>query len=842
MAKDKKISRTFSHRFRSVDPLLGITIRKLTEASLNTYIKFLQIISQCDYFFRDGRKISSEDSVALLSGEFKKRKIPLEKHNETCSMLNEFYNLLVAADVKKSRGVLGLLIDKTSKAGKCEGKTGRLPTWKKFKNIGDPRWEEKKLQYDESKKDDQILVLGNKIKDLGVFPFFEPAFGQGKKGKMCGVGPFDRLAWHKAMSIMTGWIESDKKQKIEYAALSEKIANLKSQFIGDQLGRFVEFENKTREKQKTFRITGRYIKSWMKIYDKWLKCNTDDESIKVLKKHKADDNVLYLWLMQNKDLWLLLSKYVQLEGCIYKLGKMNNYAYFPTLDKNTTLDFMFNKEDLNFILKKEGTEAEISLDLIGGPTLFTLVNSKQQRCLKYNGDTHCLSWEDRQGRKAQGKLTAIGVKIEGEKTYANLVVDRTPEFYSLAYNNVADREKSAWHFQSALFNSKHSQDVRVGCRALAVDLGWNPLVGCSVFELASETKNLFFKVGKNYAVHLKSFMWGKPSKGNKLYGFLGFLNKLKREISSYKSFNIIEKFNDDIKTARKKFYKIKYMRGLNNNPNNYVWIDCVKAYIDLIKSWNKLNINHVANVKSVSSDDMKPAPDYAGNLWKYYRDMKDDTCKKIASFIVHTAADNSCDYILHEDLFFVKQSSYNTNYKNNRIAKWAVQGILNEIKKQAEVYGIVVVDIDPRYSSHIDIKTGEFGRRYGNLLYPVIGANPINCQLSATWVLQNRFWTQNSELVELKCKVIDESTMLYVEKEEGSARIKGAIKALTGKSKCAIIKKMDEYKLVGLTDAEYNKMKKQSGADVVMYRSGGVWRTKDKHWDRINKYTPVARV
>ena len=141
----------------------------------------------------------------------------------------------------------------------------------------------------------------------------------------------------------------------------------------------------------------------------------------------------------------------------------------------------------------------------------------------------------------------------------------------------------------------------------------------------------------------------------------------------------------------------------------------------VIMAWNSMSYQIEDDNRNVN----KKYGVTATRLLTHINNLKDDRIKTGADMIVQSARgyiydeDNNCwiekfepcNLIVFEDLSRYSFKSDRPKKENSKLMKWSHAAIIDEVTRQAEVYGIEVITIDASYSSKYHFITGAPGIR-----------------------------------------------------------------------------------------------------------------------------------
>jgi IS605 OrfB family transposase len=135
--------------------------------------------------------------------------------------------------------------------------------------------------------------------------------------------------------------------------------------------------------------------------------------------------------------------------------------------------------------------------------------------------------------------------------------------------------------------------------------------------------------------------------------------------------------------------------------------------------------------------------------------VKKDLIRKIASEVRHLAVSEGCDVVLVEDLEYFTQSIIREKGDNSLLSIWSPNTVLRWIRNALEPHGIPMIRIDPRNTSKIDPRTGEFGFNHFRASKSVLlverdgNLEIINADIASAQNLQRRFWSRCSDVFRL---------------------------------------------------------------------------------------------
>lgn len=347
-------------------------------------------------------------------------------------------------------------------------------------------------------------------------------------------------------------------------------------------------------------------------------------------------------------------------------------------------------------------------------------------------------------------------------------------------------------------------------RVMAVDLGVNPLATYSVYSLEATpghesiqvgdsgfaNKSVVAKVGgirdRDFHTQVLAFRDRMVALKRIVRYRCDVLNgrpindkRLKAISESASSLDILldgdlkRVLLDTLSTFREEFARLRDnpTRRTGLASEQFSWILAVREYLSLQQAWK---------YGGVKTDRPRTQGDFA-HLWKYFNNLKRDLIKKTAAAIRQAAQRHQVDAVLVEDLEGFHEAVDTEKGTNSFLAIWSPRSILDQIENALSPHGIRVVTIDPRMSSQLDPHTLEFGFRDRAAKSVLLvrrddGIHALDADVSATQILQQRFWTRYEEVHYLDCVETQDGFIPRLKKRAGSF-----VKRVTG-SNFAVIR------------------------------------------------------
>jgi IS605 OrfB family transposase len=409
-------------------------------------------------------------------------------------------------------------------------------------------------------------------------------------------------------------------------------------------------------------------------------------------------------------------------------------------------------------------------------------------------------------------------------------------------------------------------DLRQGMRALSIDLGINPALAFSVYELGRDQVDAdsLEVAGAGWANLVETgIVGGVRDQGyrDQIRRFRRRMEILKRIIRfrgklingtpegkmdsryldsvlasfsqmdwEYESSPVLLKRTilDEMKVLRGRYAELRgsTVRRTGIMREQFDWAAAVREYIQLMKTWR------YNGPKTQGS----PGPDTTGDFANYYRygaGLRKDVIRKVAAEIRRLAVRCRVDVVLVEDLEYFTMSVRQDKELNRLLALWSAQTILKWIRNAVEPHGIGVIGIDPRQTSRIDPRTGEFGfyepRADKSVLLVDRGGSLeiLDNDIAAARNLQRRFWTRNAEIYSLKCRRTTDGAVPELGKQASRY-----FAANTGSATGHIV----GMAFVPLSAVRHKRMLEAASREFdaeTYYRHGDRWLDRDEHISRI---------
>lgn len=186
----------------------------------------------------------------------------------------------------------------------------------------------------------------------------------------------------------------------------------------------------------------------------------------------------------------------------------------------------------------------------------------------------------------------------------------------------------------------------------------------------------------------------------------------------------IAKLNEEMKNFRSGVNTAKQKRCYE--PGKSYWaITYYEELRKIIMAWNSISYH-------IEDDNKQMSKEYgvtATRLLEHINNLKDDRIKAGADMIVQSARGyiydeekncwvekfEPCNLIVFEDLSRYSFKRDRPKKENSKLMKWSHAAIIDEVTRQAAVYGIKVITIDASYSSKYHYITGAPGIRCDNI-------------------------------------------------------------------------------------------------------------------------------
>ncbi len=712
-------------------------------------------------------------------------------------------------------------------------------------------------------------LLARQLLEMGVFPIVAddlPASGM------------VRAAWIEAFTTIRSWHEADIRYRDETLKLQNRLTELETQAaaLPEEFGRLF-WDLLLAADQGGRKIDRFFTRRWATIRRGLL-------TGLGLRQGEAEFFEPFRDLWEEKDYLLI---YLEIEGIKHQLTERQVGAKMPSFDDHVTI-----------LLSVSGTNTvPVNLESHQNAVVGTLelIDHDQPDETK---DLSFRCYPSRYFRRLDLKTAAKGGTSVATASYQKGNIDKIPvsaeikeprlrrrgsQWYIDFIQNVAvapaterGNDMSSLFKQLGYFISTKSDlpagQVEPGLRILSIDLGINPVLAYSVYYLGKsrlgddslavpeigwanpqgrgllgETKSLGYHESivafrrrlqpLKVVIRFRGRLLNKPDEPMdqryidsviRAFGLLGW--EYTTDLATLK-----QVLFDEMVTMRRRYRSLANSteRRTGISREQFEWTAAIGEFIQLLKTWE---YNGPKKVKDETVAVNPPGKDRPfSNYYNYMNNLKKDVIRKVAAEIRKLALLHRVDAVLVEDLEYFTQSIRNEKGTNSLLALWAPNTILKWIENALEPHGIVVLRVDPRQTSRIDPRTGEFGFNDFKAAKEVLlverdgQLEMLNADLAAADNLQRRFWSRNSDIYRLDCypdaqgavPVLGDTTSAsyirttrYFEAEVGSkyARItEGRLEPLTAK----------EYKKA-VKDAESKKSERY-------YRHEGRWLPFEEH-------------
>lgn len=134
-------------------------------------------------------------------------------------------------------------------------------------------------------------------------------------------------------------------------------------------------------------------------------------------------------------------------------------------------------------------------------------------------------------------------------------------------------------------------------------------------------------------------------------------------------------------------------------------------------------------------------------LREYLASCRTNLLKQIAARVVQVAKEQQCDIIALESLRFQNRGD-NRKSENEMLALWSPKIIQEAIKNRAEWEGILIKDVDERFTSQVHFETQQQGYREGGTLYYEEDGEikSVHADINAAKNIAHRLLTRHLEL------------------------------------------------------------------------------------------------
>jgi len=215
--------------------------------------------------------------------------------------------------------------------------------------------------------------------------------------------------------------------------------------------------------------------------------------------------------------------------------------------------------------------------------------------------------------------------------------------------------------------------------------------------------------------------------------------------------DIVKSVHDEFFAMRRYTDKVKgHSSGITEE--DYLKLAVAKIYIDLQKAFSN-------------------GAGICQSAYKYLAGMRRKISNFLASDIVNVALANGVKIIFVEDLDS-KPSIYNDPQENWLKSLWSIGELKKWITLKAQKHGIVVVSVNPSFTSQIDYKTNKMGYRKGKKLYLSNGTYVDADENAAKNILRRGIY-RHADLPSFSVDQIDEKhyRMSLGRQEDGQKRL-----------------------------------------------------------------------
>jgi hypothetical protein len=462
-----------------------------------------------------------------------------------------------------------------SDAGKARSRmTGAPPAWVQAVRRGDKTWPSAFVaDFDRKMREAQgTPTIVRCLKAAGILPLFPPFVAPVLVNGEGVVSRWDRLAFRLAVAHLLSWESWNRRAADEHTTRRNRVEqfrqSLRARDLDDRIAALRRYEQQRKAElervalpmgERDFRITGRMVRGWPDLRDKWLRAkNRSPDALLALsaneqsrKRERFGDPHLMQWLAhsENHGLWAdgaadMVSLLAQLNTMERLVERSRETAVMTLPDARRHPRYAQWEAEGGSNLRTwrlrrgSGGELQIILPLLkradgagyeDADVILTLAPSGQ-----FTEDAPL----ERNGRPAISYRATGGDIMTGELGSADLLFDRSylrhrtdvgieagdigPVWLKMALELspnlpagwTGKLPKAALHFQTALnAKSKYQGDVSAGLRVLSVDLGLRTFGACSVFELRDTppSSGIWFPADSGlWAVHERSFLLDLP--------------------------------------------------------------------------------------------------------------------------------------------------------------------------------------------------------------------------------------------------------------------------------------------------------------------------------------------
>jgi hypothetical protein len=451
--------------------------------------------------------------------------------------------------------------------------TGGPTRWQKLAQKKDPSWPTEFLadRARKIKESEGIPALMRQMREAGILPLFRPYFGPRVKGSRGAVSVWDRLAFRLAIGHLLSWESWCKRAADDHRKRKEALATFRAERLVGQMVhhvialqdyerlRTLKLQTVTGLDAKVTKITGRTIRGWGDLFEKWKGISDPAElqrrsaSVQTRLKGRFGDPDLFAWLAapENHALWAdgpdALAAIARLNSLELLLARSRETAtmtmaeaqfhpraaeweppggthlrkfrltgadrhlhiVLPLLQQGDGDELV--EADFPFDLAPSDQLADVVLGSAGKVSLAEFTTPTGERARTAIGSADLLFDRDflathTAGQLAGGHIGPVWLKLALDVAPLDPVGDPDPRRVPAELR----------HFQQALGQaSKHADAIKPGFRVLAVDLGVRTLGTCSVFALTDvqpAAGRMFLPLGdlKLWAVHERSFQLRLP--------------------------------------------------------------------------------------------------------------------------------------------------------------------------------------------------------------------------------------------------------------------------------------------------------------------------------------------
>ena len=717
----------------------------------------------------------------------------------------------------------------------------------------------------QGKNPDKGISAGKTLLKMGVFPLHMP------HGYFSGA--YTKAVWAAGLSSLLSWEENSVLRRNEKQDLQNKFNAKLEEVNAAEYELFLQFINDCTK--ENFGIGKRFMTAVSK-----LKNFSDVESnemrlgLKILAQDKYS-------VLQNKERFSSLFYCYLAQKCF---EKRNWSSCLPNFEK-VPFDVMFGMTGRNskFEISSENNRFYFTIDVGKKMNLV----AKPSNYFKYpkidtiHGGFAVTFTKGKRQILGEIKEIKLVMKINGEGRSSYYI--RLP--YSFKDIEVPQSAKqSQSYFRSSIGeNDSKIKEVPFGLRTLGIDLNINPVLSLTLMELQKEKlnnisipvdglgyMNMIDKVhiGESYSSSIysqikslreelhafknvlrvaKNIYFEKPltewdinhrAKNESLCGFASLPDDARERfiLLSHKISELKNRFNK----IRDEFSRRDY--GFFENricSEFYQMLFLIKDMISVLKSWNRFKDN---------SGKWSVIPNECNYYYTYYNNLKDDFLKKIVFSVIDYAKKNHVSIILMEDLS-IGQDAAKTQDENKLTSVWSPHIIRSTIESYALCEGILVQEVDPKYTSQIS-PIGEFGYRDKNdktKLYFVQNdkLHQVDADFNGSYNLHRKFCTRYKTMDVLWAKKISSKVVqelfsvdhIYLIESTGK-RVASFLNRNSGDKFACLIWNGKSFNIHPVSASNYKKLtenskKKVKGSMHKFYRHSGSWISRDSHENEI---------